>query len=105
VLSRPVFWLAPAALLILGTALVIPSALELVRTGATYLHWSRFVAMSFCHSTALILLVAGLVHYVLDLLECQLGYLRARVPGYADSEEETGTPAGAAVAASSSRPS
>jgi hypothetical protein len=64
-----------------GLLLVMPSLIELVRTGATYEHWSRFIAMSFCFSTALILIATKAVHYVLGLLEQQLDYLRARVPG------------------------
>jgi glycosyltransferase involved in cell wall biosynthesis len=79
--SSPAFWVVPAALMTAGLLLVMPSLIELVRTGATYEHWSRFIAMSFCFSTALILIATKAVHYVLGLLEQQLDYLRARVPG------------------------
>ena len=79
--SSPAFWVVPVALMTAGLLLVMPSLIELVRTGATYEHWSRFIAMSFCFSTALILIATKAVHYVLGLLEQQLDYLRARVPG------------------------
>ncbi|MGE5646104.1 MAG: glycosyltransferase family 2 protein [Acidobacteriota bacterium] len=62
------FWAVPAALMTAGLLLVMPSLIELVRTGATYEHWSRFIAMSFCFSTALILIATKAVHYVLELL-------------------------------------
>ncbi len=76
-LRSPPFWLVPLSLLGAGVALVIPSFLELVRTGATYEHWSRFIAMSFLFSVATILLVTRGVDYVLDLLANQLEYLRS----------------------------
>ncbi len=79
-LSRPGFWIFPAVLIAFGTALVIPSFLERMRTGHTNEHWSRFIAMSFCFSTALVLLATRAVDYVLGLLERQLIYLRAVAP-------------------------
>lgn len=75
--SRSWFWAVPAALTAAGVALVIPSILQLVRTGATYEHWSRFIAMSFLCSIALILVVTRGVDYVLNLLSDRLQYLES----------------------------
>jgi hypothetical protein len=71
------FWLAPAGLLAVGVALVFPSFMQLVRTGATYEHWSRFIAMSCLVSCALILVVAKAFDYTLTLIAARLEYLRA----------------------------
>jgi hypothetical protein len=79
--SSPAFWVVPLGLMTAGFLLVMPSLIELVRTGATYEHWSRFIAMSFCFSTALILIATNAVHYVLGLLEQQLDYLPATEGG------------------------
>jgi hypothetical protein len=70
--SSKLSWYAPPLLLIGGGLLVLPSFLELVRTGATYEHWSRFIAMSFCWSVAFIVVVTSMVDYVLGLLGAQL---------------------------------
>jgi glycosyltransferase involved in cell wall biosynthesis len=72
------FWFVPASLLVVGVALVIPSLIELVRTGATYEHWSRFIAMSCLVSCALILAVTRVFDYTLDLIVERVAYLRAR---------------------------
>ena len=65
-----------------GTLAVIPAAIDYVRTGhvepATH-HWSRFFAMSFAYSLALILAATRLVDITLDLLIDRLAYLRDRV--------------------------
>ncbi len=73
----PWFWLFPVLLGSAGVALVIPSFLELVRTGATYEHWSRFIAMSFLCSLALILVVTRMIDYVLQLVAERLAYLHS----------------------------
>jgi len=65
-------WYVPLMLLVVGGLLVLPSLAELVRTGATYEHWSRFIAMSFCWSLACVIGVAILVDYILDLVATQL---------------------------------
>lgn len=70
--SSRVRWYVPPMLLVIGGLLVLPSFLELVRTGATYEHWSRFIAMSFSWSLACIIGVAVVVDYILDLLAAQL---------------------------------
>jgi glycosyltransferase involved in cell wall biosynthesis len=67
-------WAVPPILVIVGGLLVLPSFLELVRTGATYEHWSRFIAMSFCWVVASIVAVTGVIDYVLGLLGTQLAY-------------------------------
>ena len=67
-------WAVPPILLIVGGLLVLPSFLELVRTGATYEHWSRFIAMSFCWVVASMVAVTGVIDYVLGLLGTQLAY-------------------------------
>jgi glycosyltransferase involved in cell wall biosynthesis len=72
------FWLLPLLLMISGGLLVLPSLVQLARTGATYEHWSRFIAMSFLFSVAIILLTTRACDYILDLLEDRLEFLRAR---------------------------
>ena len=74
------FWLVPTLLLIGGGALVVPSFLQLVRTGATYEHWSRFIAMSLCFSIAIILATTRACDYILGLLEDRLSWLRSHEP-------------------------
>jgi len=69
-------WLVPPLLLVGGGLLVLPSFLELVRTGSTYEHWSRFIAMSFCWELASIIAVTAVIDYVLGLLSAQLAYNR-----------------------------
>lgn len=71
------FWLIPAALTITGGILVYPSFRQLVTTGATYEHWSRFIVMSFLIGLAIILAVTRGVSFVLRLLEDRLIYLAA----------------------------
>jgi len=70
------FWLLPGSMLVVGGWLVMPSFLELVRTGSTYEHWSRFIAMSCLSSCALILIVARIFDYCLDLLAARVAYLK-----------------------------
>lgn len=71
------FWAIPAGLVSTGTALVIPSILQLVRTGATYEHWSRFIVMSSLYAVALILIITWIIDYCLRLLSERLSYLEA----------------------------
>lgn len=75
-LQSRLFWLLPAVCFLVGGALVLASFLELVRTGETYEHWSRFVAMSFFWSIGSIFAVTRVMDYVLELLAAQLGYER-----------------------------
>ncbi|HZP37545.1 MAG TPA: glycosyltransferase family 2 protein [Methylomirabilota bacterium] len=75
-LTSRLFWLVPAGCFVVGGLLVLASFLELLRTGATYEHWSRFVAMSFFWSIGCIFVVTRIMDYVLDLLAAQLSYER-----------------------------
>ncbi len=79
--SSPLFWLTPLALMLAGGLLVLPSFLELVTTGATYEHWSRFIAMSFLYAVALILISTRTVDYSLALIAERLAYLSASDQG------------------------
>jgi hypothetical protein len=72
--SHSVSWYVPVALVLGGGLLVLPSFIELARTGATYEHWSRFVAMSFCWTLASIMAVTRAIDYVLALLSAQFYY-------------------------------
>ena len=75
------FWALPISMFMIGGALVMPSFFELVRTGGTYEHWSRFIAMSALFSCALILVVAKIFDYCMDLLAARVAYLRATAVG------------------------
>ena len=68
------FWFLPFGLVAAGGALVLGSAVELLETGHTNEHWSRYVAMTFCFSTAIILAVIRGIDYVLNLVEERLRY-------------------------------
>jgi hypothetical protein len=70
------FLVVPLVFFVVGGWLVMPSFLELVRSGSTYEHWSRFIAMSCLASCGLILVVTGVFDYCLDLLAARLGYLK-----------------------------
>jgi hypothetical protein len=78
IFEAPSFWLVPLALVSAGITLVIPSFVQLVKTGATYEHWSRFIAMSFLCSSALILVIARVIAYVLSLVSERLAYFESR---------------------------
>lgn len=87
------FWALPFALVVAGGVLVLPSFVELVRTGATYEHWSRFIAMTTLYSIALILVVARIIDSFLVLVGERLAQRRgtARGAGRA-SEVDAGEP-------------
>lgn len=68
------FWLAPLLLVFIGGLLVVPSFFELVRTGGTYEHWSRFIAMAFLFQIAVILIITRVLVYSLDLIATELAY-------------------------------
>ena len=68
------FWAAPASLVLIGGSLVVGSFLELLATGSTYEHWSRFIVMTFCFSTAIVLVVTRSIDYVLRLLKERVLY-------------------------------
>ena len=75
-LTSRLFWLVPGVCFVAGGALVLASFFELLRTGETYEHWSRFVAMSFFWSIGCVFVVTRIMDYVLDLLAAQLTYER-----------------------------
>jgi hypothetical protein len=73
------FWPVPVLLLGIGGALVYRSYRELIRTGATYEHWSRFIVMAFFVEVALLLIITRAVGFVLNLLGDRLSYMNAKV--------------------------
>jgi glycosyltransferase involved in cell wall biosynthesis len=74
------FWMVPVLLCLIGGSLVLGSFLELVKTGATYEHWSRYIVMTFCFSTAVILVATRGIGYVMTLVEERVRYwLKVRV--------------------------
>jgi glycosyltransferase involved in cell wall biosynthesis len=75
-LGGPMFWWVEAALLLSGGLLVLPSFEQLVRTGATYTHWSRFIAMSFLYETAAVLAVTKIASSFLGLAAQRAEYER-----------------------------
>jgi glycosyltransferase involved in cell wall biosynthesis len=68
------FWAAPFLLCLIGGLLVLGSFLELLKTGATYEHWSRYIVMTFCFSTAVILVATRGIGYVMSLVEERVRY-------------------------------
>jgi hypothetical protein len=76
VLGGPMFWWVEAVLLLSGGLLVLPSFEQLVRTGATYTHWSRFIAMSFLYETAAVLAVTKIASSFLGLAVQRAEYER-----------------------------
>jgi glycosyltransferase involved in cell wall biosynthesis len=79
-------WIAVAACVVGAGVLVSPSFVELVRTGATYEHWSRFIAASVLVSVSVILLVTRVLEYTIDLLDARMTFVRTHPGGSAFSE-------------------
>ena len=79
-LAGPVFWCVEGALLLTGGLLVLPSFLQLVRTGSTDAHWSRFIAMSFLYETAAVLAVTKIAGAFLGMAVERAEYLRNSPP-------------------------
>lgn len=71
------FWAAPASLVIAGGILVLPAFFDLLATGRTSLHWSRFIVMSFLYSVAFVLSVAWIMDRSLDLIRQRQEYFRS----------------------------
>ena len=72
------FWSVAVSLTGVGLILVWPSALELWKTGKTYVHWSRFVVAMGCFgSVALFSVIRGLDR-LLDLVEARVQHLWAK---------------------------
>lgn len=68
------FWAVNAVLAMAGGSLVLGSLLELLETGSTFEHWSRFIVMTSCFFTAAILLVTRSIDYVLGLVRVRVSY-------------------------------
>lgn len=75
-LRGPWVWAVTGVCVSTAAALVAPSFVELVKTGATYEHWSRFVAASVLVGVSLTMLVTRVLDFTLDLLEARLAFLR-----------------------------
>lgn len=75
-LQGPIFWATEATLLIAGGLLVLPSFFELVRTGATLTHWSRFIAMSLFYEVAALLAITKVAASFLGLASERAAYQR-----------------------------
>jgi hypothetical protein len=71
-------WALPIGLCLVGGSLVAYSLFQRFTTGLTYEHWSRYIVMSFCFASAIILSVTRVIDYVLTLLGIRLEYLRMR---------------------------
>ena len=82
------FWVAPALCTAAGVALVFSSLVQRVETGGTDEHWSRYVAMTFCLSVALILAVTRILDYCLTLVSSRVHYLRVLLPRDLQPSEE-----------------
>jgi Glycosyl transferase family 2 len=74
VVTGPAFWPLVLGLIVVGAVLVAPSAAELIATGATNEHWSRFLVTSFCLTAAAILLATKVMAYCLRLVEERIEY-------------------------------
>jgi glycosyltransferase involved in cell wall biosynthesis len=74
------FWIVPLLFIGMGVALVISSVIERVLTGGTYEHWSRYVAMTFWISIALVLSVARIIDYCLSMVADRLYYMHVLLP-------------------------
>ncbi len=86
------FWFLPAVLIGIGGWLVYPSFRQLVATGATYEHWSRFIVMSFLVGSAILLLITRGIGYILDILGDRLTYVNSLL-----DEKPASRPAGGVV--------
>jgi len=82
-LHGPWLWIVVSSFVLFATILVLPSFLQLVRTGGTYEHWSRFIAASVLVGVSLTMLVARVLDYTLDLLAARLAFLREDPEGLA----------------------
>lgn len=74
--QRALSWYFPAALFFLGGFLVMPSFRDLLTTGATNEHWSRFIVMSFFYATGAILVGTRLIDHCLNLMSQRLEFWR-----------------------------
>ena len=87
------FWWVPGALVVSAGVLVFESFLELAVTGATYEHWSRFVAASFLCQVAIVLAGTRWADHVFHLVGERLRYLEGVAEATeSDSSRETSLP-------------
>lgn len=75
-LNHKAFWLIPLTFMIIGSAIIFPSIVNYIETGKIYEHWSRFLAMSFLFSIAIVLILTRLIDYALDLVAARVVYLK-----------------------------
>jgi hypothetical protein len=78
------FWATEAVLLIGGGVLVLPSAIDLAKTGATVAHWSRFIAMSLLYEIAAVIAVTKVAASFLRLAADRAAYQRSSAAGSRD---------------------
>lgn len=71
------FWVIILILFFAGSFLVFPSLIELIQTGHTSEHWSRFLVMTMLYSVAIILMVTRALIYTLDLIAARVTFLRS----------------------------
>lgn len=71
------FWVIILILFFAGSFLVFPSLIELIQTGHTSEHWSRFLVMMMFYSVAIILMVTRALIYTLDLIAARVTFLRS----------------------------
>lgn len=83
-LRGPWFWATQFVLVVGGGLLVLPSALDLVRTGATVAHWSRFIAMSLLYEVAAVIAVTKVAASFLRLAAERAAYQRGSATGGGD---------------------
>ncbi len=76
VFDRLLSWYVPLGLFLIGGLLVMPSFKELITTGATNEHWSRFIVMSFLLAVGAILVGTRMLDYSINLMAARLEYLR-----------------------------
>lgn len=75
-LRGPWFWATQVVLLVTGGLLVLPSFFDLVSTGATVGHWSRFIVMSLLYEMAAVLAVTKVAASFLQLAAERAEYQR-----------------------------
>ena len=78
------FWAMEGVLLIGGGLLVLPSAIDLVKTGATVAHWSRFIVMSLLYEVAAVIAVTKVAAAFLQLAADRAAYQRSSAAGGGD---------------------
>jgi glycosyltransferase involved in cell wall biosynthesis len=75
------FWVVPLSFFFIGGLLVLPSFKELILYGATYEHWSRFIAMAFLYSIAIILIGTRIIDHFLNMIIRRLKYIETMLSG------------------------